>query len=516
MNRASRTYKALNNMRIAFICQVLYFMLSFICRTIFIRLLGAEYLGINGLFGNIFNILSLAELGFEEALIYRMYQPIAMNDTEKIKMWIDFCRKMFRVVLIVVAGLGLSIIPFLKYLVQTPQVEESVTLLYVLFLVNSLTSYLFVYRFTIYLADQKSYIVNLFRLIFNILLNVAQIIGLLVTHNYIVYVLLMIASNLLNNVFCSRRATKDYPYLQEKQIMPITIEEKAKLWTDIKSTALQKIGSMIFYQTDYIMISILLGIQYIGYVSNYLLLINTINGAIGQVIGSISASVGNLNVLENEEKKLDAFNKIYFINAWIYGYIGTGFLLLLNKFIGEIWLDPAYLLTTGVMYALVIKFYMNGVHYTAYIFRKSMGYFSQFRWVPLFAAIVNIILEVLLFKRFGLIGLFIAPILIRSLIVEPVDILVTYKNGLKSACVKYYIRHMGYDALFVCLFFIIRFFLSFIKLGGLPGFLIDILFITVVFNGAMVLIFSRTKMFMELWKKLKDSMRKGEKNNKKI
>ena len=75
---------------------------------------------------------------------------------------------------------------------------------------------------------------------------------------------------------------------------------------------------------------------------------------------------------------------------------------------------------------------------------------------------------------------------------------------------------MGYDALFVCLFFIIRFFLSFIKLGGLPGFLIDILFITVVFNGAMVLIFSRTKMFMELWKKLKDSMRKGEKNNKKI
>ena len=81
MNRASRTYKALNNMRIAFICQVLYFMLSFICRTIFIRLLGAEYLGINGLFGNIFNILSLAELGFEEALIYRMYQPIAMNDT---------------------------------------------------------------------------------------------------------------------------------------------------------------------------------------------------------------------------------------------------------------------------------------------------------------------------------------------------------------------------------------------------------------------------------------------------
>jgi O-antigen/teichoic acid export membrane protein len=512
MNHSSRTYKAINNVKFAVICQVLYFVLSFICRTIFIKLLGAEYLGINGLFGNILNILSLAELGFEEALIYRMYKPIAENDQEKIKTWVEFCRKMFWVVSLIVTAIGLSLIPFLKYLVQTPQVKDSVIVLYLMFLVNSLTSYLFVYRYTIFLADQKNYVVNIYRLIFNIVMNIAQIIALFITHNYIVYLALMITCNLLNNIFCSRKAAKDYPFLKEKEIQPITKEEKKRLWIDIKGTAIQKVGAMIFEQTDYIMISILLGIKYIGYVSNYLILINIVNGAIGQVIGSISSSVGNLHVLEDEEKKLNAFNKIYLINSWIYGFIGAGFMLLLNQFVGEIWLSPEYLLSTGVVYALVIKFYMNGVHFSAHIFRKSMGYFSQFRWVPMLASIANIILEIVLFKKFGLIGIFVAPILVRSLIVEPVDIYVTYKNGFKASFAKYYLRHLGYDALYILLFLAISFVSTYISFGGVPEFLLKIVLTTLVFNGVMILIFYRTKMFKELLAKIKLSMNKRIKN----
>jgi O-antigen/teichoic acid export membrane protein len=513
MNHVSRTYKALNNVKFAFICQVLYFVLSFTCRTVFIKLLGAEYLGINGLFGNILNFLSLAELGFEEALIFRMYQPIATNDTEKIKIWVEFCRKMFWIVSMIVVVIGLALIPFLKYLVQTPQVSESVILLYVLFLVNSMTSYVFVYRCALLLADQKGYIVNIYRLIFNIIMNISQIIALLITHNYIVYLLLMITCNLLNNIFCSRKATKEYPFLKDRDIEPIPKEEKKKLWVDIKSSAMQKVGAMIYEQTDYIMISILLGVIYIGYISNYLILINIVNGAIGQVIGSISASIGNLHVLEDEKKKLDAFNKIFFINSWIYGFISVGFMLLLNKFIGDIWLSPEYMLTVGVVYALIIKFYMNGVHFTAHIFRKSMGYFSQLRWVPLTAAIMNIILEILLFRRFGLIGIFIAPILTRTLIVEPVDVYVTFKNGFKTNIVQYYLRHLAYDALYVALFLVINYINSYITIEGIPGFLLSILSTTVIFNGVMVLIFHRTRMFRDLLQKIKGNLKRHTKEH---
>lgn len=51
---------------------------------------------------------------------------------------------------------------------------------------------------------------------------------------------------------------------------------------------------------------------------------------------------------------------------------------------------------------------------------------TLFIWVPLLSAMANILLEVLLFHSIGMIGLFAAPALVRSLIVEPVDVLKTH------------------------------------------------------------------------------------------
>ena len=76
-NNSSRTEKAVKNSLIVATCQVLYLIASFICRTVFIKMLGAEYLGIIGLFNNILTILNFVELGIGSALVYRMYAPFA-------------------------------------------------------------------------------------------------------------------------------------------------------------------------------------------------------------------------------------------------------------------------------------------------------------------------------------------------------------------------------------------------------------------------------------------------------
>ena len=54
--------------------------LSFICRTVFIYTLSQEYLGVNGLFGNILTVLNLAELGVGSAIIFHIYKPVADED----------------------------------------------------------------------------------------------------------------------------------------------------------------------------------------------------------------------------------------------------------------------------------------------------------------------------------------------------------------------------------------------------------------------------------------------------
>ncbi|OLA93445.1 MAG: hypothetical protein BHW64_06765 [Candidatus Melainabacteria bacterium LEY3_CP_29_8] len=46
-------------------------------------MLSEGYVGINGLFTDILNILSLSELGVGTAITYALYRPIAENDISK-------------------------------------------------------------------------------------------------------------------------------------------------------------------------------------------------------------------------------------------------------------------------------------------------------------------------------------------------------------------------------------------------------------------------------------------------
>ena len=108
-----------------------------------------------------------------------------------------------------IAVVGIILIPVIPFIVSAPDVKESLTLLYVLYLCQTLVSYVLVYKKSILIADQKSYIVNLYYQIFNIAMNIAQCVFLVLTHDFVIYCLLNIVFNLANNVVCSRRAEKN-------------------------------------------------------------------------------------------------------------------------------------------------------------------------------------------------------------------------------------------------------------------------------------------------------------------
>lgn len=50
-------------------CNIICF--SIITRTIFVYVLGAEYLGVSGLFSNVLGVLSFTELGIGSAIVFR-------------------------------------------------------------------------------------------------------------------------------------------------------------------------------------------------------------------------------------------------------------------------------------------------------------------------------------------------------------------------------------------------------------------------------------------------------------
>ena len=95
MNNKSRTHNSILNVTTGILSQALLMILSFFSRTLFIKFLAVEYLGINSLFTNILTILSLAELGVGSAITYSLYKPLAQKDEVLITSIVHFYKKIF-------------------------------------------------------------------------------------------------------------------------------------------------------------------------------------------------------------------------------------------------------------------------------------------------------------------------------------------------------------------------------------------------------------------------------------
>ena len=131
----SRTINSYNNIKTGLISQVINKLMVFLVRTVLIKVLNDEYLGINGLFSNILSLLSLAELGIGTAIIYSMYKPVADGNSEKIKSLIRLYKNTYSVIGIIIFVVGLFIIPFLPIISKkTSKINESITIIYFLYL----------------------------------------------------------------------------------------------------------------------------------------------------------------------------------------------------------------------------------------------------------------------------------------------------------------------------------------------------------------------------------------------
>ncbi len=66
------------------------------------------------------------------------------------------------------------------------------------------------------ISDQKRYLATLYRYIFFVLMNVLQIIFLILTKDFIIFLLIALFSTVLENILISRKADQLYPFLKEK------------------------------------------------------------------------------------------------------------------------------------------------------------------------------------------------------------------------------------------------------------------------------------------------------------
>lgn len=508
MKNKSRSFNATINFSFGAITQVLNIIISFIVRTIFIKMLSAEYLGINGLFSNILSILSFAELGIGNAIIYNMYKPIADNDKEKIKSLMQLYKKAYITIGTLMLIVGLLIIPFMGLIIKDPPaISENLILIYVLFLLNTVLSYFFAYKRSLISGNQKDYILNVYKIAFLIIKNGLQILVLVLYKNYLLYLIIQLGFVFAENYITSKKADKLYPYLKEKDIIELKKEETTKIFSDVKALVYYKIGSVVLNGTDNIIITRMLGLALVGVVSNYNLIIVSIVGIIGTALSGFTSSIGNLNASASKEDKQRVFNQTFLIGVWIYGFACIELLILLDPFI-KLWAGTKYLLPYMATVALVLHTYINGIQFAAYTYRTTCGLYTKGKYSPIIASILNIFLSILLCKVMGIAGIFFATSISRLVTTTILDPYLVYKYEFNDKVNKYYLKYICYTLIVIFNFFICNFVVSIIPNYNVFYLLIQALIVGVISNMFFIIVFHNNKDYIAIKLKLVDLFKK--------
>ena len=404
-----RTENSIKNGIVAMIMYTITILIGFVAQKIFINILGNEYLGINSLFTNVISMLSIAELGFGEAIIYNLYKPVAEDNIEEIKALIKFYKISYRIIALVVAIIGICIIPFIKNIVGDVSIQDNLYLIYLLFLADTVASYLLTYKRSILYANQKTYIINIVHIVYLALMNLFQIIVLYLEKSFILYLIIKIIFRILENVIITIIANKQYPYLKKKNARNISQKTKKNIITKVKGLLFHKIGTFVVLGTDNIIISRFLGVITVGLYSNYNLILMAASNLFGQVFSSLTATVGNLLIEDNKEKTYKIYRKMMFIDSMLFTCAAACILFLTEPFI-KLWIGREYILSNSVLIILVINFYLQGVRKVYGLFKEAAGIFYEDRLVPLMESLVNIVFSILLVKIFGLAGVFLGTI----------------------------------------------------------------------------------------------------------
>lgn len=440
----TRTKNTLLNVLGGFAVKSSGFLTAFITRTTFLYILGIEYAGVSSVFTNVLTVLSFAELGIGTAITYALYKPIAENDNAQICKLMNAYRKIYATIGIVIFLLGLCLIPFLEYVIkETPNIDEDLRMVYLLYLLNTAVSYFLIHKSTFLTAMQKDYLVSKYKVSISIAKTVIECASLVIFRDFLIYLAVSMAGTFTQNAVIAKVAEREYPVLKQKTKARLEPAEKKRLFKDTRALALYKVSGTVLNGTDSILVSSFFGTINAGILGNYSLITNQVYSFVMLAFTATSASVGNLAATSDNQHQYRVFRRMLFISFWIYCFCTTSLWTLLNPFM-HVWQSGQNMFSDVIVALMIIEFYIRGMMSPVTQFRTSNGLFVHGKYRPLIMAIINIVISVLLAPKVGIAGILLGTIISRVATQIWYDPWLIYKRVFQISVFRYLKEYILY------------------------------------------------------------------------
>ena len=473
--------------------------LSFISRMIFIRYLAAAYLGVNGLFSDILGMLNLAELGIGSAMIFSMYKPAAENNREELGQLMNLYRILYRIVAAFVLVVGLALLPFLDVLIKGDSGIENLRIIYLMYLGNSVCSYLLSYKNSILLAYQKAYVRTVVEQIMRTAQMLLQIAVLVLTRNFLLYLAVQIGTLIATNAIVALKVDRDYPYLRDEKRLP-SREKRRDILKNIWAMSMHRFGTVVVNGTDNLIMSAFVGLTSVGIYSNYRLVVKSLNDLLNKVYSAFTGSIGNLGATEDGEYVYKIYKQLDFFMFLFYGYFAAGLTVLFNPFM-RLMFGEAYLFPTSIVLIVITQFYTSGMRQINLQFREAMGLFWHDRYKAVAEAIINLVTSLILVQKHGVAGVFLGTIISTMTTCFWVEPYVLMKYGIRTGWkdkLKTYFVDYGIRTATVIAGSLLEGWLFQGQINTVWMFILEGIGFTMVYGALILVVFGRTAEFRAL------------------
>lgn len=438
----NRTQKTMRNSVIGLAGQLMTILLTIISRKLFLQYIGVELLGLNSTFASILSTLSLAELGFQQVIVFHLYGALAKEDREQINSLVNVYRVVYRCIGCFFIAASLCCVPFLQVFLSDIEATDAVR---VYFLIQALTgacTYFLAYKRNILYADQQSYVSALIDTVVNTTAALLSIAAILFTRSYVLYLMISLIKTYLSNVFvhivCSRR----YAYLHSERVDWKLLKS---ISSNLKDVVLERLAEYIYCSTDNLIISVFISTIQVGFLSNYTMMLSHIKALIQSLSAPLIPALGNKVALaKSEDQQFDTFRLLEQVYFWLTGLAIVPVYVLADAFVG-IYFGEQYILPSILLTLLCLDLYIHINQDSCLSFLTANGLFRKRRNISIGGAITNIVVSLLLMKPFGIAGI-LAGTAVSQVYYWVARSVVAFRDCLKQdwkALAVYWLRQAG-------------------------------------------------------------------------
>ena len=360
------------------------------------------------LINQIITYVFLAQAGFGEAVIYKLYKPFAEKNKHDINRIYSGSRKIFKIIGFIILGLIILVSLFLYLFYGFKDGYRNSALL--CFIIIS-SSYLISYfgrgqtYMSVLSAAQEKYIYSITTNIIKLICDISIILVAIKFGTLEAIAILILFVKIIEEIILRVVVRKKYSWLKE------IADKDTSMTKMVKDLAWLQIGYVVLNNVDAVLLGVFIGPVMVSIYTSYNFILRYLNEISSRVEMSAVYSFGNVFAKKEDNRIKSLYNEFFVLFIIIAFSLSITFMFGIRSFV-NIWIGKEnYILSYFTIILFTLTLFSNIIYYPLLALINADGLFKDNKKHTFICASINVILSIILVIPLKINGILLATVI---------------------------------------------------------------------------------------------------------